>query len=253
MINEILYYVDKLMNVIIFIIMFLFLLIGVYGIYDAHHIYDEVSVGEELKILKEENEEILYESLKQISGDIISWITIDDTSIDYPVVQGKDNTVYLNKNYKGEYSYVGSIFLDYRNNIGFVDNYSIIYGHSLTKGMFSDILKFNKKDYFDKHKSGTLYLENGKYEIEIISFSVVNSHDDIVYSISINNSKGDNKKMIFDYIYEKASNRRNIEYDKDMKYILLSTCSPNNKNERYVLLTRLVNYQEYSKKVDESI
>ncbi len=218
--------------------------IGLYGIYDAHHIYEEVELGEELKKVKTENKELLYDEVKEISGNIISWITIEGTTIDYPVVKGKDNTTYLNKNYKGEYSYVGSIFLDYRNDANFNDNYSIIYGHNLKKGMFSDISKFKEKHFFDNHLSGELFLEKGKYKIEILSFSILDFHDTIAYNSMLN--KNQSKKTIFDYFMNNAINKNEVEFLEEPKFVLLSTCGPVNRSERHVLLTRLVDYKEYS-------
>ena len=67
----------------------------------------------------------------KLNKDVVGWITIFDTHISYPVVQGKDNQEYLNKDVFGKFSFSGSIFLDYRNACDFTDSYSIIYGHHM--------------------------------------------------------------------------------------------------------------------------
>ena len=76
---------------------------------------------------------------------MVGWIVVDDTNIDYPVMQGYDNSQYLNLDPYGEYSLSGSIFLDSRNSSDFTDPYSIIYGHHMEYGkMFGAI-----DDYLD--------------------------------------------------------------------------------------------------------
>lgn len=77
-------------------------------------------------------------------------MTIDDTNIDYPVMQGEDNNEYLNKDPFGNYALSGSIFLDRRNNPEFKDYYSLIYGHHMEHGMmFGAIDEYLNEDYFN--------------------------------------------------------------------------------------------------------
>ena len=71
------------------------------------------------------------------------FIFIRPTNIDYPILAGEDNTSYLKTDYKGDYSPAGSIFLDYRNSRSLDDDYFVVYGHNMAKGlMFSDIKKY---------------------------------------------------------------------------------------------------------------
>ena len=74
-----------------------------------------------------------------------------------PVMQGKDNYEYLNKDPYGEFSLSGSIFLDARNDLDFEDDYSLIYGHHMEKGaMFGALDDFQDRAYFDQRRSGTI-------------------------------------------------------------------------------------------------
>ena len=85
--------------------------------------------------------------LMKLNKDVVGWIKIFDTHISYPVVQGKDNQEYLNKDVFGEFSFSGSIFLDYRNACDFTDSYSIIYGHHMEYGaMFGDVVEFKNDE-----------------------------------------------------------------------------------------------------------
>ena len=246
MINKCIAVVDKIINIISFLILIILILIGLYALYDYHHIYESTELTEELKELKptKEQEKLSYEELKKINGDIIAWITIDDTRIDYPILQGKDNTTYLTVDYNKQYSSAGSIFLDYRNDDSFTDDYSIIYGHNMYyKGMFSDIRNYSDKDYFDNHLTGSLFLKSGKYEIEVIAYSIINAFDDIPYNLMIyQNNKNDE---IIKYFLEKAKYKKESNINRDDKILLLSTCSTTATEERMVLFTRIINYEDY--------
>ena len=104
--------------------------------------------------------------LIEINKDYKSWITIFDTHIDYPVVQGKNNMEYINKNFYGEYSISGIPFLDYRNSEYFQDNYNLLYGHHMQNdAMFSDVINFLNEDYFNNHLMGELYSLDNEYDI----------------------------------------------------------------------------------------
>src|SRR5699024_11536684 len=72
-----------------------------------------------------------FESLQEINEDIVGWITINDTQIDYPVLQSDDNLQYLDTNYDNKLSSAGSIFLDYSNHVEDFDRNVIVYGHRM--------------------------------------------------------------------------------------------------------------------------
>ncbi|XOK62527.1 class B sortase [Paenibacillus elgii] len=90
-----------------------------------------------------------FRTLLDVNPDVVGWLRIGNTAIDYPVVQGEDNAYYLNRNYKGEEASAGSIFLDFRNDIGKAQLNTVIYGHRMKDGsMFGDLKKFLKEDFF---------------------------------------------------------------------------------------------------------
>lgn len=103
------------------------------------------------------------EALRELSDDAVAWLTVDNTRIDYPVMQGKTNEEYLNKDPYGEFSLSGSIFLDSRNDKSFGDEYSLIYGHHMEyEAMFGALDGYAGKAFFDAHKTGTLTVENAQ-------------------------------------------------------------------------------------------
>lgn len=101
-----------------------------------------------------------------IEGNMVAWLTVEDTSIDYPVMQGETNEEYLNKDPYGNYSMSGSIFLDSRNAPDFTDEYSLIYGHHMEGNyMFGPLHNFLEQDFLDEHHAGTLTVGDSTYEI----------------------------------------------------------------------------------------
>ncbi len=108
--------------------------------------------------------------LQKVNPEIIGWIHIDDTTIDYPVVKGTDNDYYLNHNVYKEDTICGAIFMDYRNNLNASQENFILYGHRMKDdSMFGHLSKFLKDDFYRQHPSFTLILPDGYYTCEIIS------------------------------------------------------------------------------------
>ncbi len=89
----------------------------------------------------EEKIGINFDKLNEINSDIVAWIKIDKTNIDYPIVQKNDNNYYLTKNFYNKKDRTGAIFLDYKNKKDFTDLNTVIYGHNIKRGtMFADLL-----------------------------------------------------------------------------------------------------------------
>lgn len=236
--------IDKLLNFIVFIFFILSLAFSIYALYDVYVVYDNTELtGEILKYrpsVEDDSfgDEFSLEDIRKINKDIVGWIRIDDTNIDYPILAGKDNTDYLQKDYKGDYSPSGSIFLDYRNNRSFNDYFSIIYGHNMAKGlMFSDIKKFNDSTFFELHKTGKLYVESGVYDLTIYTFNMIDANKDISYKLQKYDDY--NKKELVINLVENAINKRDLVIDENDKFLLLSTCYGMGTYDRTVILTKM--------------
>lgn len=154
------------------------LLITLYGLYDAWYVYSKAGDDSYLKYKPTESG---APEDSPITDDMVAWITVDDTSIDYPVMQGKNNSEYLNLNSYGEYSLYGSIFLDSRNASDFSDDYSILYGHHMEYGkMFGALDNYLDKGYMKEHNCGTLLIgRDGResYDIGIFASMQVDAKD----------------------------------------------------------------------------
>lgn len=146
---------------------------------------DEVEVVREgLDIPKDEKAKRLIERLKGINPDIVAYIKIEGTRIDYPVVY-KDNDYYLRRDIHGEYSVPGSIFIEETNNPDFSDRNTVLYGHNMSNGaanmapMFMDTEKYVDQEFVNSGQGRIIeiYTEEGYKEYQVISAYYVNAFD----------------------------------------------------------------------------
>lgn len=215
------------------VIMVLFItIICFYLLVDAQIVVRSADLPQEIEVLAPENDndELSIGALKAINEEVIGWIRVDGTGINYPILQGGDNDYYLARNYKKEWATAGSVFLDYRNAADFSDQFSVLYGHRMGYGkMFSDVTKFSDRNYFDTHSEGKLYVGNNRYQLRTVAFALVSAVEQRVYDVE--HSRDDN--LGIGLILEEAKYRNNIRGDK---YILLSTCDAQDRGRRDVLL-----------------
>lgn len=166
------------------------------------------------------------ENMPPLNG-YVAWLTVNGTDIDYPVMQGKDNDEYLNKDPYGAYSLSGSIFIDYRNAPDFSDAYSIIYGHHMEHhAMFGPLDNFKNSSFFDSHDSGELIVDGKKYELSVFAVMETDAWENIIYSPAVDASE------VKQYIKNNAMHYREPDGEK---ILCLSTCIGNNSTGRLVV------------------
>lgn len=111
-----------------------------------------------------------FEALREINPDIVAWLTIPGTVIDYPVVQTDDNETYLKKDFEGNASSAGAIYLDCDSDSDLKGMHSVLYGHHMRNGsMFADIVKFKKEDFFQENREVILYLPEEELHLRTIA------------------------------------------------------------------------------------
>lgn len=188
--------------------------------------------------IKEETQKrsIDWEYLKSINKDIIAWIEIENTKIDYPILKDKD-VYYLKHTFDKKYNSNGSIFTT--NSYPFEDKETIVYGHNMKNGsMFSDLGKYLNKDFLNSHFNFKIYTPTCNYEARIFS----------VYSIGVETESNNIKSLNFEdrIEYYKKASEYNIETDSNIKKIVkLSTCSYLNAttiptDQRYYIVANLI-------------
>lgn len=125
-------------------------------------------VTEELSQVNSEFIEKVKELQKE-NADVKGWIRIEDTIINYPILQTTDNDYYLTHNYKKEKSKYGSIFINTNSNLKDVNSNVIIYGHNMKDGqMFTDLLKYQDKSFYEEHPTIKIVTEESEKQYEII-------------------------------------------------------------------------------------
>ena len=115
--------------------------------------------------------------LQKENADIVGWLEIENSKINYPVLQGKDNSFYMTHNYKKEYSVDGSIFLDKDYDWNIPSTNLLLYGHNNrgSKEMFVDLMNYKDQNYYKGHKTirFTTNTEDAQYEIISVFLSRV--------------------------------------------------------------------------------
>ena len=176
--------------------------------------------------------------LQSLYPDVIGWLTIPNTRIDYPFAQGDDNDHYLHMDLDRNWSQAGTIFMDYRNSKDFSDFNNIIFGHNMRNGsMFGTLRNFNDQHFFDTNKTGTIFLANKTYEIEIMAFAVIKPDDAIIYNPYIETEE--DKTIFLDYVKNMARYHRDIGITAKDRIITLSTCNYEFNDARMVVIGRL--------------
>ena len=184
------------------------------------------------------------EKLKKENSDIIGWIEIENTEINYPVLQGNDNSYYMNHNYKKKYSLSGSLFLDKNYSWNPPSSNLLIYGHNMKNGtMFQDLLEYYDKDFYNEHKNIRFTTLKDDSVYEIISafpskvyykseknvfkyYQFINAKNKDEYDNFIKNAK---KQSLYD-------TKNNAKYGDQL--ITLSTCAYHVKNGRFVVIAK---------------
>ena len=223
----------KTINAVVAIVAALLFLICLYAMIDAYNVY---AGANDSGILKYKPESGNTEKLRELSDDAVAWLTVDDTMIDYPVMQGKTNDDYLNKDPYGEFSLSGSIFLDSRNEKMFSDPYSLVYGHHMEYGaMFGSLDGYADREYFDAHKTGTLTVIKGaEYKITFFASCKAQATEKVIFD-----PPQSDKKSLLDYLSKNALNDEPQEVDTGAKLIALSTCQSAESNERMIVFGTL--------------
>ena len=201
---------------LVLIVLVLVLLVVMWCMYDNYYVYSH-TLGDDIAKYKPGQTDAAPED-SHISDDMVAWITIDGTNIDYPVMQGDDNVKYLNTDSFGKYSLSGSIFLDSRNAPDFSDDYSLIYGHHMEYGrMFGALDDFLDTSYLNSHSSGTLIVGKDAektYGLTVFAAMRASAKDEAVFDPG----KGDIRQFIKEHCETYTA-------DTGQRILALSTCA----------------------------
>ena len=212
------------------------------NIYEDVKISDSIEDNDNQKQFTENMKKVI--TLQQENVDVKAWIQIEDTSINYPILQTTDNEYYLKHNYKKENSQYGSIYL--KNECDILNNNSnlIIYGHNMKDGqMFNNLLKYKEKSFYDNHKTIKIATNNEESEYSIVAvfksrifyqnennvfrfYNYINFNDEQTYNEYIENCK----KI---QLYETG-----VSAIYGEQLITLITCEYSQENGRMVIVAK---------------
>ena len=183
-----------------------------------------------------------WDALLAQNDDVVAWIRCPDTVINYPVVQGEDNEYYLEFLINGEWNAKGTPFVDAHCPAPFSDYLTIIYGHRMKDGsMFASLLNyFDDTEYYGKHPVIELYTPAANYNLEIVSGAKIDSADSTYYRFG--EFTLEERQQYAGTIT--AANRilgfsSDTVLDGSERLVMLSTCTPQSDNFRFVIWGKL--------------
>ncbi len=241
MAEKLLKWLNRILNAIIILAILSAMAYSIYSIWDNNSIYAaSLELSARIRQDKPNGDQPSFDDLQKINPDVCAWITLDGTKIDGPIVQGKDNEEYLNKDVYGEFSLAGTLFLDTRCSRDFRDFSELVYGHHMDQhAMFGDLDLYLKRDFFNQNTTGTLMIPGQSIPVHVLSVQVVSDRDTWIFDPVAADADASG---FLDYIennakYIHTSVLKRVRADLDQYHILvLSTCSSYQEDDRTVVL-----------------
>lgn len=229
-----------------------------YALWDNHRIY---SAAEDVQadmikikpVVEEDGGGASFEELLAINPDVCAWVTLDNTKVDYPVLQGETNLTYINQDVYGNFALAGSIFLDSRNDRNFSESYSLLYGHHMeNSGMFGDLDLYKDEAFFEENTTGMLILPNRAYELEIFACLMTKASDDYIFAPDRWQADIDGLIAYAEengtHLHEECIEK--LKQMEDPQVLALTTCGTEFTDARTVILAVMKPVRAVGQKVD---
>ena len=230
----------KLFNVVMRIIELIFLILLVYSSINIFKWYNNNKenkqiineIAESVTINEDTNEEkkykINFEELKQKNSDTVAWLKVENTNIEFPIVQANNNSYYLTHNFDKEYNVAGWIFADYKNKLDGTDRNIVVYGHNMrNNSMFGSLKDVITEEWYnnEENKYITFVTENEYQTYQVFSVYQIKTED---YYIKTEFKSNEFTEFI-DTITKRSKKYFGINVSKEDTILTLSTCANNNK------------------------
>lgn len=230
------------------------ILLGCIAVYCGYEIFTESKednaqitefeeIAETIKTNGNEVDEDKYKDLYEQNHDFVGWIRIDDTPIDYPVMQSKNNPeFYLRHNFNNEYSRFGVPFVQANCDIE-TDENIIIYGHNMkNKTMFNALTQYSDREFYDNHKLIRFDTLNESNLYEVIAVFKTRAYSDNGFRY-YDFTKANTKEEFNAYIEKcKALSfyETGLTAEYGNKLLTLSTCEYTQNNGRFVVIAKQI-------------
>ena len=171
------------------------------------------------------------DTLASINEDYRAWLTVYNTHIDYPIMQGPNDLYYASHDIHKKSSLTGAIYLATANSPDFSDNYNLVYGHHMdNSAMFGELDLYEGTDYFNSHREAIVVLPDAVYDVTIFAALKTDAYEKMVYTAG-------NRDLaeLLGFIEQNA-----VQYDAaaargGTKILALSTCAGAETNGRFVV------------------
>ena len=180
--------------------------------------------------------EIDFDELHERNSDIIAWLYVPGTNIDYPVVACSDNAFYVWRDLDGNSSRAGTIFMDMANNLDISDRVTVFYGHNMRNGtMFAELHRYKNPEFFDENREIKLYTTEGMREYDIIAAYVTDDRNILYQTNYVDDAVWEE---YIEHVFNNTDSNANLlikEIGINDSIITLLTCVPNQDSQRYVV------------------
>lgn len=201
-------------------------------------IYDKIA---EIAMPEGFNGMIDFDELRKVNPDIVAWLYYENTNINYPIVQGKDNDYYLHITFEGTWAVGGTLFVDAVTAAPFDQFNTIVYGHHMKDhSMFGDIQDLKDQDYCKEHPQFELVTPEGKYHLKICAF-LNQPADSEIYTTNI--QAEEDKQKYIDLVRSLASYVTDESMSTDDRLVVLSTCAYEYQDARYMVICKMVPWE----------
>ena len=183
-----------------------------------------------------------FESMLKTNNETVGWINVNNTNINYPFVQGINNTYYLNHSFDKSYNSAGWVFMDYRNNKEMNNKNTILYAHGrIDKTMFGSLYKTQYPAWYQNKSNHIIRISTPSVNMSYQIFSVYKIEEESYY-IQTDFTSDDVYLEFLNTIKGRSKYDFNVVLNESDKIITLSTCA--NDKERYVVHAKLIKKSE---------
>ena len=182
-----------------------------------------------------------FNALCKKNSEVVGWLYLPNTPINYPVVQAEDNDKYLHLDLNGKQLSAGTMFMDFRNNPQGEDTNYIIYGHHMKNGtMLSAIVKYKSQSFYDEHPVVYYFTPQQKYKVELFAGYLI-GYDDEMYDSSL--TLDDPTALVAEY-KKNSTFKSDVTVTPEDTLLTLSTCTYEYDDARYVVMGKLTELTE---------
>lgn len=231
----------RILNIAIYLILFLILICSGFKLYfwykdkkNNDETTEQLKNNVKLEKIKNDNSNnekyiVDFKKLKSENSDVVAYIKVNNTNIEYPIVKTSNNNFYLNHSFDKSKNSRGWIFADYKNKFDNTDKNIVIYGHNMRDGsMFGSLKNILDEEWYNntENMNITFLTENGNYIYKVFSIYKIESED---YYIKTNFKNDADYEKFLNIIKNRSIKNFDVKLNVDDKILTLSTCANNNK------------------------